>query len=145
MALSLPSNPRDEEVDMAPMIDMVFLLLVFFMVSSHLQSEEFIPIDIPMASSAKIPKERSDRIVVSVETDGRLFLGPQEMAEQDLKDILVRRNEEMLAQTGGESRLKLYLRAHQRAEHGEVRRVMRMAAEAGIMDIIFAAHEDLED
>jgi biopolymer transport protein ExbD len=148
MALSLPSNPRDEEVDMAPMIDMVFLLLVFFMVSSHLQSEEYIEMDIPLAAAAKVPEDRSGRMVVSIEfnqdpaVESQLFLGPTPMAEEDLQTYLTEANEQYMANDGGGERLKLFLRAHVAEDHKEVRRVMRIAAEAGILDIIFAAYEE---
>lgn len=144
MAVTLPHNPRDEEVDMAPMIDMVFLLLVFFMVSSHLQSEDFIELDIPKASAAKIPEDRGGRLVVSVTVEGDLYLGPEPIEASALEEILVRRNDDFLASTDGETRLKLFLRAHADTGHGDVRKVMRMAAEAGILDIIFSTHEDLE-
>jgi len=147
MALSLPSNPRDEEVDMAPMIDMVFLLLVFFMVSSHLQSEEFIEMDIPKAAAAKVPEDRTGRMVVSIQynqdpaVESQLFIGPTPMAEDELKTFLENENERYMAEGNGE-RMKLFLRAHIAEDHKEVRRVMRLAAEAGILDILFAAYEE---
>ncbi|MCC5849167.1 MAG: biopolymer transporter ExbD [Verrucomicrobia bacterium] len=149
MALSLPVNPRDEEVDMAPMIDMVFLLLVFFMVSSHLQSEEYFPLEIPLASTANVPTERTDRVVVSIlheeAGDGIVhMLGASAMALEDIATIVAERNEAFLASRGGEDRLRLVIRAPADMEHGEVRKVMRMGAEAGISDIIFATHELLD-
>jgi biopolymer transport protein ExbD len=144
MAVSLPNNPRDEEVDMAPMIDMVFLLLVFFMVSSHLQSEEFIPLEIPKASAAKIPEDRSDRIVVSVDDKGMIYLGASAVEESVLEEVMKKRNDDYLALTGGEQRMKLFLRGHQNTEHGDIKKVMRIAADAGIVDIIFATHEEVD-
>ncbi len=134
MAIKLPSNPRDEEVDMAPMIDMVFLLLVFFMVASHLQSEEHFPIDVPTASHAKIPKDRSDRINITVEADGGIFLGVTPVTKEDLAPIVEQRNKEVEG-------LRIFLRGDANAEHGDVREVMRICAEAGVAEIIFATHD----
>lgn len=148
MALSLPSNPRDEEVDMAPMIDMVFLLLVFFMVSSHLQSEEYIEMEIPKAAAAKVPDERTGRMVISITynqdpaVESLLYIGSTAMEEDALKEYLEQANEEYMATEGNGERLKLFLRAHVLEDHKEVRRVMRIAAEAGILDILFAAYEE---
>ena len=149
MAVSLPHNPNDDEVDMAPMIDMVFLLLVFFMVSSHLQSEEYFPMPIPRASAASVPEDRTDRIVVSLlytedESEVNYMLGGTPIAFDDLVQIVSDRNEAHIAQTGGDERLRLVIRAPENMEHGEVRKVMRMGAEAGISDIIFATHELLD-
>jgi len=134
MAFKLPSNPRDEEVDMAPMIDMVFLLLVFFMVASHLQSEEHFPINIPTASHAKIPKDRSDRINITVKEDGTIFLGVTEVTKEELAPIVEQRNKET-------QDLRIFLRGDANAEHGDVREVMRICAEAGVAEIIFATHD----
>jgi biopolymer transport protein ExbD len=149
MALSLPENPRDDEVNMAPMIDMVFLLLVFFMVSSHLQSEEYFPLDIPKASTANVPDERTGRIVVSIihddSGDGVVHvLGTAPMALEDITTVVTQRNEQFLASRGGHERLRLVIRAPADMDHGEVRKMMRMGAEAGISDIIFATHELLD-
>jgi biopolymer transport protein ExbD len=149
MALSLPNNPRDEEVDMAPMIDMVFLLLVFFMVSSHLQSEEYIEMKIPEAAAAKIPEDRSGRLVISIEyqpdssVESRLFLGATPMEEDAMKEYMTTANERYMAGVGNGERLRLFLRAHVDEDHKEVRRVMQLAADAGIIDIIFASHEEV--
>lgn len=147
MAFNIPHNPRDEEIDMAPMIDMVFLLLVFFMVASHLQSEEYIRIeDIPRAESATMPDDRSDRVIVSLldhpETgEVSIHLGHAVVDEETLRETMVERNERFLERSTGDERLKLFLRAPSGMEHGEVRRIMRIAAEAGILDIIFATYE----
>ena len=134
MAVSLPNNPRDEEVDMAPMIDMVFLLLVFFMVASHLQSEQNYPIEIPTASYAKIPKDRSDRINITVDKDGKIYLGPTEISKEDLAPIVEQRNKEV-------ENLRIFLRGDAETEHKDVREVMRICAEAGVAEIIFATHD----
>jgi biopolymer transport protein ExbD len=150
MALSLKSNPRDEEVDMAPMIDMVFLLLVFFMVSSHLQTEEFIDMNIPEAAAAKIPEDRSGRLVVSIEYNpdssvvSDLYLGPRPMSDEELKAYMEDANERYMAGAGNGERLRLFLRADVNEDHKEVRRVMQIAADAGIMDIIFSSHEEVD-
>lgn len=149
MGLSLPHNPRDEEVDMAPMIDMVFLLLVFFMVSSHLQSEEYIDMEIPEATAAKVPEDRSGRLVVSIEfqpdpdVESRIFLGSTPMEDEALKQYMIDANERYMAGPGNGDRLRLFLRADINEDHKEVRRVMQLAADAGILDIIFASHEEM--
>lgn len=134
MALQLPNNPSDEEVDMAPMIDMVFLLLVFFMVVSNLQVEEHITIAVPEASHAKMPEDRSGRINISVLEDGTYYLGAKPIAIEDLKVVV----EERVAVT---EKLKVFLRGDANADHGDVRKAMKLCAEAGISDIIFATHD----
>ena len=49
---------EDEEINMAPMIDMVFLLLIFFMVASHMEKLDRTPVELAVADQAKIPEQR---------------------------------------------------------------------------------------
>jgi biopolymer transport protein ExbD len=49
-----------------------------------------------------------------------------------------------MAGAGNGERLRLFLRADVNEDHKEVRRVMQLAADAGIMDIIFSSHEEVD-
>ena len=49
---------EDEEINMAPMIDMVFLLLIFFMVASHMEKMDRTPVELAVADQANIPEQR---------------------------------------------------------------------------------------
>jgi biopolymer transport protein ExbD len=60
-------NYPEEGFQMAPMIDMVFLLLVFFMcVSSMAQADKAIPLELPESEASKVPKDLSDRGTLSM-------------------------------------------------------------------------------
>ena len=54
----------DAQFEMTPMIDMVFLLLVFFMCASHMSTVQNVEMEIPTASKAVVPKERPEPAVV---------------------------------------------------------------------------------
>ena len=56
----------DEDINMAPMIDMVFLLLIFFMVASHMIKIDKTPVDLPQASSSVVPEKISDRTFITI-------------------------------------------------------------------------------
>ena len=64
-------DSKDAAFQMAPMIDMVFLLLVFFMCASHMSTEQNAELDIPTATRAVVPKERPGRFTVNIKADGR--------------------------------------------------------------------------
>ena len=70
--------------DLTPMIDIVFLLIVFFMTVATLQVQELIEIDVPIAADAVIPDDRSARAVVTIQNDGALFFGSQPISIDDL-------------------------------------------------------------
>ena len=122
---------KDEtKVQMAPMIDMVFLLIILFMTASHLSAHKSKNLDIPVATHGVIPKERPDRWTVNIEADGTIFSGQDHVTISELKQMVTDR-----LQT--EPELKVYLRADKITPHREVKSVMRAMAEAGVGDFIF--------
>ena len=131
--MKIPIDTTEEaKFVMAPMIDMVFLLLVFFMCASHLSTVQSVELEIPTATKAVVPKERPDRYVVNITKDGTLYAGSVAMSLEDLK-ATVKAHKEAVPE------LKIYLRADQGTKHREVKRVMGAMAELGIDDFVFGA------
>jgi biopolymer transport protein ExbD len=90
---------------LAPMIDMTFLLLIFFMVTTKISKEQIKEeIKLPVASNAIIPPEVSNRDVISIDGAGRYFIG-QTPAGKKIKEV------------------------------------MKMAADAGALDVIFGSYQ----
>jgi biopolymer transport protein ExbD len=56
----------DDSTPMAPMVDMVFLLLIFFMVASHLNQLEKVEIEVPQAAHAAVPEQLNDRRTITI-------------------------------------------------------------------------------
>ena len=125
---------EDDEAkfEMAPMIDMVFLLLVFFMCASHLSTVQSVPLEIPTATKAVVPKERPDRYVVNITKDGTLYGGNAKMTLDELKAAVKQQKE-------ATTELRLYLRADQKTAHKHVKKVMNAMSELGVDDFIFGA------
>lgn len=120
---------------MAPMIDMVFLLLVFFMcVSSLAQADKRTPVELPESIESKVPEDLKDRAIVTVQAGGNVFIGGE---ATDLPD-LGRRLRTSLAEN---PRLRLQVRADRTATFAEIKTVLRSCAEAGAYEIIYATHQ----
>ena len=120
---------------MAPMIDMVFLLLVFFMTVSNLaQAQKRIRLDLPESHQADIPEDLSDRTAVSIKEDGTVFWGANEIS----LDGLTERLEQIVA---GEPELRVQVRADKATPFEHVRKVLRACATAGANDVIYATYE----
>ena len=66
---------NDGAFELTPMIDVVFLLITFFMTVTSFASAELIQVAMPIAPQAKVPEEVGDRQFVSVTEDGIYFLG----------------------------------------------------------------------
>jgi biopolymer transport protein ExbD len=132
MTIDLPEQ-EEPAFQMAPMIDMVFLLLVFFMCASQLSQKQNIPMEIPTASQAVVPKERPNRWVVNLTAKGDLYSGD---TSTDL-DTLAEQVKARLAAVPG---LQVYIRADQACEHRHVKKVMSRLAEVGMDDFIFGTY-----
>ncbi|MDD5451200.1 MAG: biopolymer transporter ExbD [Desulfovibrionales bacterium] len=81
-------------LDMAPLIDMVFLLLIFFMLSAHFIEETGISLELPRSKVAGA--SRPIPLTVSIDRQGRVFVDEIEVGLRDLRQALQMR----LAETG---------------------------------------------
>ena len=132
MRINLPEQ-EEPAFQMAPMIDMVFLLLVFFMCASQMSQKQNIPMEIPTASKAVVPKDRPNRWVVNLNAAGDLFDGERPSGLDDLAAAIKARLAEV-------PDLQVYIRADQACEHRHVKKVMNRLAEVGMDSFIFATY-----
>jgi biopolymer transport protein ExbD len=133
--MKLPSLDKEEtKLQMAPMIDMVFLLIIFFMTASHLSSSQSLRLDIPDASKGVVPKERPDRWVVNINRDGSIFSGNRTIDDVDQLRLMVAERVKV------DPNVKAYVRADRNTSYKQVRKVMNAMAAAGVGDFIFGVY-----
>ena len=120
--------------DLTPMIDIVFLLIVFFMTVANMQVQKMVPISLPIAEQAMIPDDRAGRITVTLKEDGSVFYGPQPVRVEDLSALVAQSK-------AGNAALKVYVRADARVPFKEVRGVFAAAAAGGIPNVVFATFQ----
>ena len=135
--MRLPRKERAaEDFQMAPMIDMVFLLLVFFMCVSTLAQADrlLVELDLPASTESQVPEDLSGRGTVSVREDGTLFMAGGEV---DLGTVEERLREALRS----EPNLKVHLRADRGTPFEEIRRVLAACAEAGAVEVIYATYQ----
>ena len=122
-------------VPMAPMIDMVFLLLVFFMTAGAMsQAGSKRELDLPDAPSSQVPKELSNRLIVSIDADGQIYMAGIALSDSDLGKRLREVKQ-------SSPRVKLRIRADKATEFSALKKVMRQAAAAGIEDYLYATYQ----
>jgi biopolymer transport protein ExbD len=120
--------------DLTPMIDIVFLLIVFFMTVANMQVQQRVPISVPIAEAASLPEDRANRIVVTVKEDGSVFYGASPVLMEDLAGLVAESKD--AAPT-----VKVYVRADARVPFKEVRQVFAAAAEGGVPNVVFATFQ----
>ncbi len=135
--IRLKTVKRPEETfPMAPMIDMVFLLLVFFMcVSTLAQADKRTPLKLPISHESVVPGNLSSRGIISVDAQGTIFISAREVSLDEMGDKI----RDALAV---DPALKIHLRADRRTPYGQIRKILETCAEAGAYEIIYATHQD---
>ena len=124
----------DIAVDMSPMIDMVFLLLIFFIVASAVIDEKK-PVEIPDAVYAKVPEDETGRFEITVTAAGDLFVKNEQVSIDELKTLLKPELE-------FDSALKVVLRSDGSVKYRVNEEIMTACAEVGANDLIFSAFEN---
>lgn len=77
------------EIQMTSMMDCIFLMLIFFLVSSQLKKvEKELPIELPLANTTRDVKATPDLITVSVNARGELFVNSKPVGDAGLKNAL---------------------------------------------------------
>ncbi|MFK7735104.1 MAG: ExbD/TolR family protein [Pirellulaceae bacterium] len=126
-------------INMTPMIDVVFLLIIFFLVSSHLAKQEnSVKLDLPEAVSALDDGAQRATFVVNVLADGAWQVGGRPLSRAELGVVL----EQRVRQDGDKLRLKI--RTDREVPYRRLEPVLLMAAQQGLGDIVFSVYEDMQ-
>jgi len=121
---------------MTPMIDMTFLLLIFFMVTTRLTEESRKrEIRLPSAMSAVLPDNLKNRDTINIDGQGIYFVGDLQCSREQMAQYLRKRFVNFPP-------LRIYLRADQDTPARKIREFMQMATEAGALDVIFGTYRE---
>ena len=132
--LRLPAF-EELDLDLSPMIDLVFLLLIFFMTSSTLIT--FLKdrrVTLPVADQARVPMMVTARVIVNVYADGSIG---DEHGRTLTPAALTRK---LAAEHRRTPAVRLHVRPDRHVAHAAVQRVLIAAREAGVTDILFGAY-----
>ena len=141
---SLNGQAEEElKMDMSPMIDMVFLLLIFFIVvSTPMVVKQDAEVKPAVAYNAKQPEDKHARIVVNVRSDGTIYpVNVEDGALETDDDITeyVRKLKKKYDNQGFDPRL--HLRGDKDSVFKHSRKVIKAAALAGVDSVIFSAFD----
>lgn len=134
-------RPEEPKVSLTPLIDVVLLLLIFFMVSTSFIDETRLRIDLPEASAETGPADSSG-LEVAVNAEGRFAVDGRELVNPR-PETLRRALEEI---TEGDRERAVVIRADARAPHQAVVTVMDVAGRMGFRRVnIVTVNRDAED
>lgn len=130
----------DVEVNLTSLIDVVFLLLIFFMVSTTFQRESEIKIKLPEASAEQV-EMKPDAIEVMIDDEDRVYVRGQRLVNTKLSTIRQALSETV--RLSDEPSVVISADAH--TTHQAVVRVMDAARQIGLVKITFATQKVEED
>ncbi len=121
------------EINLSPMIDCIFILLIFFIVTTVFVEETGIQVQKPEAASSRAVEEKP--ILIAISADDRVFYGGREIGITGIRPTLTR----VFSQ---EDDLPVVIQADRNATHGTFSKVYGEARAAGARIVHFSTRED---
>lgn len=130
-------EPQEEEIgfQMSPMIDIVFQLIIFFMVVSTFHKLETVEgIKLPVASYSKEREPIPGNITINIKENGVFILNQREYSSEQLEKAIV-----TAVKNNPGIEFSATIRADARTPHKEVTKVLKLCSNVGIYKISFSA------
>lgn len=127
-----PRRREDPELNLVPMIDVVLVLLIFFMIATSLRRESALELRLPEASGLPMPGDVT-MLDVSIDAEGRYAVNGQALESVDAATL-----KERLKTLAGGRALPLILRADGRTPHQAVVTVLEVAGQLGLQQLTIA-------
>jgi biopolymer transport protein ExbD len=115
---------RDEDFDLppqiniVPMIDVIFAILTFFIMATlFLTRSEGLPVNLPNAETATQTNVKQKRVTITIDDQGKLFLDRKAIAAKDLKTNIQ-------SAKGKQNKVLVVINADRSVDHGQVIEVM---------------------
>jgi len=126
-------KPEELELNLTPLIDVVFLLLIFFMVSTTFQKESELSVQLPKASQDPVARP-SDALEIVINAAGQFFINDQELVNSDLRSLQAA----LSKLAAGRRDIPLTIRADAQTPHQAFVVAMDAAAQLGMLKLSIA-------
>ena len=127
----------EAEIDLAPMIDVVFLLLIFFIVTwNFARFETELDVSVPVAEEGADPQRTVGEIIVNIRKDGTIVVNAVELSEDDLFQRLKAISEVYKDQA-------VILRGDGEASYTDIINALDVIQQANIWNVAFATNRPL--
>ena len=129
----ITEETENEELNLTPLIDCVFLLLIFFMVTTVFKQPHSLRVELPLAHQATLVEEK--KLVASIDKNGAMEINRNLTTLAELPDLLRREKETTRS-------LTLIIRTDKKTRHGPVLEVMEIAKRLGIDKVVLATEKE---
>jgi len=125
--VSLSRRKPPPTINLTPLIDVVFILLIFFLLTTTFRSTTGLDIELPNASTAKTPAENA-QVILNLNQAGELFIGEKQLTQEEVLQAL--KNNPKPSQ-----KLFIILQADERVAHGEVVSLLDLLRSSGLKNV----------
>ena len=129
----LRKQDEGPRIDLTPMVDVVFLLLIFFMISTTFVESPGISIKLPESSAQTVEREPKE-IKVYLSREGDVFYRDKKISLDDFKAVLADHR-------SASDMTTVLLLADQESRHGKVVTLMDLARDAGFTKLAIATEQ----
>lgn len=129
----LRKSSDEPRIDLTPMVDVVFLLLIFFMISTTFVESPGISIKLPEASSQSVEREPQE-LKIYLSRDGDVYYLDRKISITDYKKLLAEHR-------SNADNTTILLLADQESRHGKVVTLMDLARDAGFVKLAIATEQ----
>jgi biopolymer transport protein ExbD len=129
MGRKVREEEEDAAIDMTPMLDIVFIMLIFFIVTTVFVKQAGIEVNKPEGVTAE--KFKNANIFIAVTENGDVWIDRRQIALEDVKPSV----EKLLLEQPTDA---VYIQADVKAKHGIVIKVMDQIKQAGVDTVAIA-------
>jgi biopolymer transport protein ExbD len=135
-----PGGEDEPEVNLTPLIDVVFLLLIFFMVSTTFEHQSRIQIELPEATASPVEIEENS-IEIIIDAQGRYFIGEEQVVNTELKTL----KSAISKAVGDRDTVPVTIRADANTPHQAVITALDATSQLGLIQISLATSKIPEE
>ncbi|MGH8051661.1 MAG: ExbD/TolR family protein [Arenimonas sp.] len=133
MKLSTRANDSEPEINLTSLIDVIFVLIIFFVATTTFNQRSALKLQLPTAQ-AMAKQDPGEPLNVLVDSEGRYFIGENEVLKSDVDSL----KEAIVAVAGQDRSMPVVLRADARTPHQAVITAMDALGQLGFVKLSIA-------
>lgn len=131
-----PRQRQNVTLDLTPLIDVVFLLLIFFMVSTTFDRQTELKVELPEATDQAVEKQEMEEVRIQIDRNGHFYVNEKELVTHDLPTLM-----RAIRQASDEEDPAIIVESDKQAPFQAAITVMDAIGKLGLTRLRFAANQ----
>ncbi len=125
-------------INLTPMIDVTFLLIIFFLVSSHLSTQEnFLPLDLPVATAGSADFSDQNTLTIQIPADGVYQIFGNQLTIDQVQGALLEATRQ-----AADKPLRIRIRTAKSVPYANIAKLLKTCALTGNTNIVFGVYDE---